>query len=44
MGLKMFKDVINEVFWDWVVNVDNIYYCFGIVVGLYLFLIMVCDF
>lgn len=40
----MFKDVINDVYCDWVVFVEMMNYIFGIVVGLYFFLVMVCDF
>lgn len=43
-GLWMFCDVINEVMCDWMLSVEEIYYIFGLVVGLYLFLKIVCDF
>lgn len=44
VGFGMFKDVVNEVMCDWLVNYDKVYYLLGIVVGLYLFLIIVCEY
>jgi len=44
IGLCILKDVMNEVMCDWVINVESMYYLIGIVVGLYLFLMMVCEF
>lgn len=43
-GLVILKDVFNEVMCDWVINVQDIFYIIGIVVGLDLYLCMVCDF
>lgn len=43
-GCGMLKDVMNDVLCDWVINVENIFYCIGIVVGLYFYFVMVCDF
>lgn len=44
VGVGILKDVMNEVLCDWVINVEDIYYLIGMVVGLYLYLEMVCDF
>lgn len=44
VGFGILKDVVNEVLCDWLVNYKDVYYLFGIVVGFYLFLIMVCEF
>lgn len=44
IGIGILKDVMNEVLCDWVINVDSIFYLIGMVVGLYLYLVMVCDF
>lgn len=44
LGLVMLKDVCNEVLCDWLVSYEIVYYLFGIVVGFYLFLIIVCEF
>lgn len=43
-GSWMFKDVINEVIWDWINNFVDMYYIIGFVVGLYLYLDMVVCF
>lgn len=40
-GSKILKDVINEVMCDWSEMFEYIFYFFGIVVGFYLFLIIV---
>lgn len=44
IGSRTFKDAINEVMRDWVINVETTNYVFGMVVGLYLFLLMVCEY
>lgn len=44
LGLCMLKDVLNEVMCDWVMNIESMFYIIGMVVGLYLYLMMVCDF
>lgn len=43
-GLRILKDVINEVFCDWVVIFEYFYYLIGLVVGFYLYLVIVRDF
>lgn len=44
VGSRILKDVVNEVFRFWVVNVEDMYYIMGFVFGLYLFLEIVCDY
>lgn len=38
LGIKILKDVMNEVMCDWVINVDDIFYIIGMVVGFYFYL------
>lgn len=43
-GFVMLKDVCNEVLCDWFGSYEIVYYMLGIVVGLYFYLIIVCEF
>lgn len=43
-GVRILNDVVIEVIRYWVVNVEDIFYVLGIVVGFYLYLIMVRNF